>query len=327
MSGFLDDFVFGDDIAGAGSAEQDIDNKLNGGDNTSTVANDLDKITDTGSDDLPTFKPLAQAWFEENEWEWDEEIDKIDLSDMKGFNKLVGQIIKENSEPQFENETAREFYEFISKGGDPADFQRVVFDLPDYENLDHEDLETKKSIIKDYMLATTKFDEKKITKTIGLYEKENSLDEEFKEALPYMVKYRNDEKARIESEIEAKRAAEDAKINGKVADMVTRLEGLDRIEDIELDAKEKKAFKQWAFEKDKTGKTGYASFISSKPNWDLEMMYLAYKGASGIARDAQTKASNKLTNLLNSYSNAPSGRSVNPRSGKGEEIDYNDFVL
>jgi len=278
--------------------------------------------------------PLIELIHEENGWDFDAEKfkGKDKVSDLMDF---VGDVIEQNSVPEFASDEVKEFNDFVAKHGadKAADFLSVSYGNTDYESMDMTNEGAQKKVYSDYLKKTTKFSDAKIDKEINKLVDLDELEGEVEEAKTYLVEDAKKQKEDFlakEAEAKESNAANFTKYLGEQKD---RIDSSKEIAGFELSDKDKKGLYKFAFETDKQGKTGYQKLKESDADLDLKLLLLAYKGVdkNKISKSATTETVKKLKKNLSRFKDSKSGGGTGVKSPKkanpNADINYNDFIL
>ena len=279
--------------------------------------------------------PLIELIHEENGWDFDAEKfkGKDKVSDLTDF---IGDIIEQNSIPEFASDEVKEFNEFVAKHGadKAADFLSVSYGSVDYESMDLTNEDNQKKVYSDYLKATTKFTPAKIEKEVKKLADLEELEGETKEAQEYLIEDAKKAKEEFVASQEREKETSSANFTKYLGEQKERIDSSKEIAGFELNDKDKAGLYKFAFESDRNGKTGYQKMKEADKDLDLKLLLLAYKGVDKdkITKTATTETVKKLRKNLSRFkdkkaggggSGAPSPKKENPNG----EIDYNEFIL
>ena len=109
-------------------------------------------------------------------WGWDLEEEKKP----KTIDEFVGfmeKVIDQNAKPEYADEIVERFDKYVKEGGDPRQFIKIHYEIPDYAKMDPKDESQAKAIITDYY-ASKGMPIEKIKKLISKLEVDNELESE-----------------------------------------------------------------------------------------------------------------------------------------------------
>lgn len=278
--------------------------------------------------------PLIEMIHEANGWEFDEEKFK-DKDSIDGLMDFVGEIIEQNSKPEFASDEVAEFNDFVNKYGaeKAGEFLEVTYGQTDYENMDLKDEDNQKALYSEYLSSTTKFSKEKIAKEVKKLADLDELEDEIEDAKKYLIEENAKQKENLIKQEEAAKQAQAENFNKYLSTQKDRISSAKEIAGFELSDKDKEGLYKFAFEADRTGKTAYQKLKEEDKDLDLKLLMLAYKGVDKdkISKSATTETTKKLKKSLSRFKDKNdikgSGGITPKKSNPKSEINYNDFVL
>lgn len=273
------------------------------------------------------YKTFAKALFEHGGIDWNDEYLKDDSPE--GVVQLFYDLIEANSEPQYANDTVREFDQYVKAGGDPKRFLETYYIQTELPDLDLQQPEHQKYVLFEHLRDSTKWSDKKIQmyiERLGADELSAESAEAYDEV---KASYNNKRQALQEEQQKAKQAAQ-AKQQEEVATVVKFIKTAtaEDLGGIEMSLPKKKKFAEWLLRPDKDGKTGYNKKLDTIPNIGIKLAALVFEGATeGKLGDiASTKAVNQLKDKLSGKKTKPFTKSTNKAQVKSKQGD-NDFDI
>jgi hypothetical protein len=278
--------------------------------------------------------PLIEMIHEANGWEYDEEKFKNNDS-IDGLMDFVGEIIEQNSVPQFASEEVEKFNKFVKEYGadKAAEYLEVNYGSVDYETIDLSSEDNQKRVYTDYLKSTTKFSDEKIAKEVKKLADLDELEAEVEDAKKYLVEDVEKQKVAFEKHQEELKKTQAYNFNKYLGEQKNRIDSAKEIAGFELSDKDKEGLYKFAFETDRTGKTEYQKLKEKDKDLDLKLLMLAYKGVDKekISKSATTETAKKLKKSLSRFKDKKdvkgSGTKAPKKSNPNKDIDYNDFLL
>lgn len=299
------------------------DNILNDNNNTSDPdnvnpddQNDDDDDT-TNVDDQPNETETQNiglffdAFAEELGW------DVSDDEKPKSYTELVdyiGEIIHQNSTPQYANEQVAQLDAYIKNGGKFEDFYQRQQESISYENMDLEDESNQKAAVREY-LRYQGYDDDQISRKIERYEDGDMLEEEAEDALTRLKSIRAQELQEQERAQAEARQAQEEQARQFMNSLTESVNKLDNIRGIAIPKQDRKELFDYITKVDADGLTRYQKdFNANMVNNLIESAYFTMKGDALLGeatRSGRTSAANKLRTILRHQSTNHSRYNVN----------------
>ena len=295
---------------GAHDDDSDIPEDILNNNNTSDPddANVDDQNNDPDVDDNTGDEPnenettqiglFFDAFAEELGW------DVNDDEKPKSYGELVdyiGEIIHQNSTPQYANEQVAQLDAYIKNGGKFEDFYQRQQESISYENMDLEDESNQKAAVREY-LRYQGYNDDQISRKIERYEDGDMLEEEAEDALARLKDIRANELAQQEQMQAQARQAQEEQARQFMESLTESVNNLDNIRGIAIPKQDRKELFDYITKVDADGLTRYQKdFNANMVNNLIESAYFTMKGDALLGeatRSGRTSAANKLRTML-----------------------------
>lgn len=295
---------------GAHDDDSDIPEDILNNNNTSDPddANVDDQNNNTDVDDNNGDEPnenettqiglFFDAFAEELGW------DVNDDEKPKSYGELVdyiGEIIHQNSTPQYANEQVAQLDAYIKNGGKFEDFYQRQQESISYENMDLEDESNQKAAVREY-LRYQGYNDDQISRKIERYEDGDMLEEEAEDALARLKDIRANELAQQEQMQAQARQAQEEQARQFMESLTESVNNLDNIRGIAIPKQDRKELFDYITKVDADGLTRYQKdFNANMVNNLIESAYFTMKGDALLGeatRSGRTSAANKLRTML-----------------------------
>lgn len=295
---------------GAHDDDSDIPEDILNNNNTSDPddANVDDQNNNTDVDDNTGDEPnenettqiglFFDAFAEELGW------DVNDDEKPKSYGELVdyiGEIIHQNSTPQYANEQVAQLDAYIKNGGKFEDFYQRQQESISYENMDLEDESNQKAAVREY-LRYQGYNDDQISRKIERYEDGDMLEEEAEDALARLKDIRANELAQQEQMQAQARQAQEEQARQFMESLTESVNNLDNIRGIAIPKQDRKELFDYITKVDADGLTRYQKdFNANMVNNLIESAYFTMKGDALLGeatRSGRTSAANKLRTML-----------------------------
>lgn len=308
---------------GAHDDDSDIPEDILNNNNTSDPddANVDDQNNNTDVDDNNGDEPnenettqiglFFDAFAEELGW------DVNDDEKPKSYGELVdyiGEMIHQNSTPQYANEQVAQLDAYIKNGGKFEDFYQRQQESISYENMDLEDESNQKAAVREY-LRYQGYNDDQISRKIERYEDGDMLEEEAEDALARLKDIRANELAQQEQMQAQARQAQEEQARQFMESLTESVNNLDNIRGIAIPKQDRKELFDYITKVDADGLTRYQKdFNANMVNNLIESAYFTMKGDALLGeatRSGRTSAANKLRTILRHQSTNHSRYNVN----------------
>ena len=299
-----------DSAQGAHDDDSEIPEDILNNNNTSDPddANVDDQNNDPDVDDNNSDEPnenettqiglFFDAFAEELGW------DVNDDEKPKSYGELVdyiGEIIHQNSTPQYANEQVAQLDAYIKNGGKFEDFYQRQQESISYENMDLEDESNQKAAVREY-LRYQGYNDDQISRKIERYEDGDMLEEEAEDALARLKDIRANELAQQEQMQAQARQAQEEQARQFMESLTESVNNLDNIRGIAIPKQDRKELFDYITKVDADGLTRYQKdFNANMVNNLIESAYFTMKGDALLGeatRSGRTSAANKLRTML-----------------------------
>lgn len=259
---------------------------------------------DDNNGDEPNENETAQiglffdAFAEELGW------DVNDDEKPKSYGELVdyiGEIIHQNSTPQYANEQVAQLDAYIKNGGKFEDFYQRQQESISYENMDLEDESNQKAAVREY-LRYQGYNDDQISRKIERYEDGDMLEEEAEDALARLKDIRAQQLQEQEQMQAQARQAQEEQARQFMESLTESVNNLDNIRGIAIPKQDRKELFDYITKVDADGLTRYQKdFNANMVNNLIESAYFTMKGDALLGeatRSGRTSAANKLRTML-----------------------------
>lgn len=221
------------------------------------------------------------------------------------FTQYLGKVVEHNSVPQYADERIAQLDEYVKNGGKFEDFYQKQQDTLSFENLDLENEDNQKTVIRE-LLKYNGYSDEQINNKISRYEDADMLYDESEDALERLKVIRENEieENRKQQEEYAKQQEEQ---NRQFFQSVQNdINNLNTIRGISIPKEDRAALYEYIFKVDQDGVSQYQRDFNKNLSKNLiESAYFTMKGdslVSGAKRDGETSAAEKLRKILRNTS-------------------------
>ena len=210
-------------------------------------------------------------------------------------------VVNQNSVPQYADERIQQLDEFVKNGGKFEDFYSKQQEALTLDNIDLEDENNQKAVVREFMQRAGYSDEQ-INRKISRYEDSDVLYDEAEDALGRLKEIRQQE-----VEEATRKQEEQARINEEqsrafFADVSTNIKNLTNIRGINVPKEDRQALFDYIFKVDQSGQSQYTKDFNKNLVKNLiESAYFTMKADSLIStakRDGESSAAEKLRKLM-----------------------------
>lgn len=259
---------------------------------------DEDEIAREGEMVMGFFDSLS----EKLGWEDIEDNDKPKT--VEDLIEYFGNVIEENSKPDYASEEIEALDAYVRQGGDIRKYFQVDQDI-DLDNIDIEDESAQKMVVK-HLLKEKGYSAKQIEKKIAKYEDAGLLEDEAEDALESLKEIFDDKKQQLLKEQENKYKEYQRQQRKLYDDVVSEIKGLETIRGIKVPEKDRRALIDYILKPDTDGQTKYQKdYVKGGVKSLIESAYFtmhADKLISAAEAKGRTKAVDKFRNSLKSPS-------------------------
>lgn len=234
-------------------------------------------------------------------WNMDEIDEKDRPLNTQGLADYFAEVVKQNSVPEYADERIQALDEYVKQGGKFEDFYQKQQEALTVDNIDLEDENNQKAVVREFMKYSGYTDEQ-INKKITRYEDSDVLYDEAEDALDRLkeIRQREVEEAARQQEEAARQQEEQSR---EFFNTVSKdIQNLTNIRGINVPKEDRKALFDYIFKLDQNGQSQYTKDFNKNLSKNLiESAYFTMKADSLIStakRDGESSAAEKLRNLL-----------------------------
>lgn len=294
---------------------------LNNQNNTSDPDNDDhdDQGNDDDVDDLnkPNENETTQigmffdAFAEELGWDVTDDEKPTSIPELVDY---IGQMIDQNSTPQYANDQVAQLDAYVKNGGKFEDFYQRQQESINYESMDLEDESNQKAAVREY-LRYQGYNDDQINRKIERYEDGDMLEEEAEDALTQLKTIRAKELEEQERLQAQARQTQEEQARQFMESLTQSVNTLDNIRGIAIPKEDRKKLFDYITKVDADGLTAYQKdFNANMVNNLIESAYFTMKGDALLGeatRSGRTSAANKLRTILRHQTTNHSRYNVN----------------
>lgn len=267
-------------------------------------------VEDQNDEDDPTEADVIEAeqvglFFDAlgNSLGWN--MDEIDEKDrpltVDQLTDYMKAVVAENSVPEYADERIQALDEYVRNGGKFEDFYRKQQESVTLDNIDLEDENNQKAVVRELMQRSGYTDEQ-INKKISRYEDSDMLYEESEDALDRLKQLRQKEVEEAERQ-QQEFAKEQEEKSKAFFDTVSKdINDLTNIRGIAIPKEDRKALFDYIFKVDQNGQSQYSKDFNKNLSKNLiESAYFTMKAdalISSAKNTGETSAAEKLRKML-----------------------------
>lgn len=288
------------------SKEEKETNDNQDGDNT---ANDNDSgDTDSSAEDVTEAQQVSALFDAVGEslgWnmaDFNEEDKPVTVEE---FTQYLGKVVEHNSVPQYADERIAKLDEYVKNGGKFEDFYQKQQDTLSFENLNLENEDNQKSVIRE-LLKYNGYSDEQINNKISRYEDADMLYDESEDALERLKVIRENEIEENRKQQEEYAKQQEEQNRQFFQSVQSDINNLSTIRGISIPKEDRAALYEYIFKVDQDGVSQYQRDFNKNLSKNLiESAYFTMKGdslVSGAKRDGETSAAEKLRKILRNTS-------------------------
>lgn len=226
----------------------------------------------------------------------------------------IGELIEQNSTPQFANDQIAQLDAYVRNGGKFEDFYQRQQESINYESMDLEDESNQKAAVREY-LRYQGYNDDQINRKIERYEDGDMLEEEAEDALTQLKTIRAKELEEQERLQAQARQTQEEQARQFMESLTQSVNTLDNIRGIAIPKEDRKKLFDYITKVDADGLTAYQKdFNANMVNNLIESAYFTMKGDALLGeatRSGRTSAANKLRTILRHQTTNHSRYNVN----------------
>lgn len=263
---------------------------------TEEVEDDVQDVANP--DEAQQIGAFFDAFAEALNWDVD---DENKPNSIEGLIDYIGDVVEQNSTPQYSDQRIAELDKYVRNGGRFEDFYNNQSQVVSYDTLDMEEESNQKAVVRDYMKIQGYTDEQ-INRKIERYEDADMLEDEAADAVTYLKRVREQELQQAQAAQEQLRLNQERQAMEFVNSLNSSIASLDNIRGISVPKEDRKALLDYITKVDADGLTQYQKdFNANMVDNLIESAYFTMKGDAllGTARrNGQTSAASKLRTML-----------------------------
>ena len=221
------------------------------------------------------------------------------------FTQYLGKVVEHNSVPQYADERIAQLDEYVKNGGKFEDFYQKQQDTLSFENLDLENEDNQKSVIRE-LLKYNGYSDEQINNKISRYEDADMLYDESEDALERLKVIRENEIEENRKQQEEYAKQQEEQNRQFFQSVQSDINNLSTIRGISIPKEDRAALYEYIFKVDQDGVSQYQRDFNKNLSKNLiESAYFTMKGdslVSGAKRDGETSAAEKLRKILRNTS-------------------------
>ena len=234
-------------------------------------------------------------------WNLDEIKEEDRPLTVEGLTQYFADVVKENSTPEYADDRIQQLDEYVKNGGRFEDFYRRQQEAITLDNIDLEDENNQKAVVRELMQRSGYTDEQ-INKKISRYEDSDMLYEESEDALDRLKQIRQAEVEQAKQQQEEQARQQEEQSRAFFNTVTNEINSLTNIRGIAIPREDRKALFDYIFKVDQNGQSQYTKDFNKNLSKNLiESAYFTMKAdalISGATRKGESSAAEKLRNLM-----------------------------
>lgn len=221
------------------------------------------------------------------------------------FTQYLGKVVEHNSVPQYADDRIAQLDEYVKNGGKFEDFYQKQQETLSFDNLDLENEDNQKSVIRE-LLKHNGYSDEQINNKISRYEDADMLYDESNDALDRLKVIRQQEIEESKKQQEEYARQQEEQNRQFFQSVQSDINNLSTIRGISIPKEDRAALYEYIFKVDQDGVSQYQKDFNKNLSKNLiESAYFTMKGdslVSGAKRDGETSAAEKLRKILRNTS-------------------------
>lgn len=221
------------------------------------------------------------------------------------FTQYLGKVVERNSVPQYADDRIAQLDEYVKNGGKFEDFYQKQQETLSFDNLDLENEDNQKSIIRE-LLKHNGYSDEQINNKISRYEDADMLYDESNDALDRLKVIRQQEIEESKKQQQEYARQQEEQNRQFFQSVQNDINNLNTIRGISIPKEDRAALYEYIFKVDQDGVSQYQRDFNKNLSKNLiESAYFTMKGdslVSGAKRDGETSAAEKLRKILRNTS-------------------------
>lgn len=217
------------------------------------------------------------------------------------FTNYLGKVVEHNSVPQYADDRIAQLDEYVKNGGKFEDFYQKQQETLSFDNLDLENEDNQKSVIRE-LLKHNGYSDEQINNKISRYEDADMLYDESNDALDRLKVIRQQEIEESKKQQEEYARQQEEQNRQFFQSVQSDINNLSTIRGISIPKEDRAALYEYIFKVDQDGVSQYQKDFNKNLSKNLiESAYFTMKGdslVSGAKRDGETSAAEKLRKIM-----------------------------
>ena len=234
-------------------------------------------------------------------WNMDDIDEKDRPLNTEDLANYFAEVVKQNSVPEYADERIQKLDEYVKQGGKFEDFYAKQQEALTIDNIDLEDENNQKAVVREFMKYSGYTDEQ-INKKISRDEDSDVLYDEAEDALDRLKEIRQKEVEEAQRQQEEAARQQEEQSREFFNNVSKEIQSLTNIRGINVPKEDRKALFDYIFKLDQNGQSQYTKDFNKNLSKNLiESAYFTMKADSLIStakRDGESSAAEKLRNLL-----------------------------
>lgn len=289
---------------------QNVLDKMNGNPEQPSVEDNTDESAE--DDTTPSSEDLAEAQqvgllFDAIGQQFGWNMDDIDEKDrpltVEDLTNYMGEVVKQNSKPQYADDRIAQLDEYVKNGGKFEDFYSKQQTQLSYDNIDMEDESNQKAVVTE-LLKYSGYTDEQIRNKISRYEDADMLEEESEDALDRLKMIKKHELEYAQQQQEEALRQQEEQTKQFYNSCMNEINSLTSIRGVQIPKEDRRKLIDYIFNVDQNGVSKFQRDYNNQENFINNLITTAYmtmKGDSFIStakRDGESSATEKLRKML-----------------------------
>lgn len=273
-------------------------------DNGNTTNDDNSSDTEPSAEDVTEAQQVSALFDAVGEslgWNMADFKDEEKPVTVEEFTQYLGKVVEHNSVPQYADDRIAQLDEYVKNGGKFEDFYQKQQETLSFDNLDLENEDNQKSIIRE-LLKHNGYSDEQINNKISRYEDADMLYDESSDALDRLKVIRQQEIEESQKQQEEYARQQEEQNRQFFQSVQSDINNLSTIRGISIPKEDRAALYEYIFKVDQDGVSQYQRDFNKNLSKNLiESAYFTMKGdslVSGAKRDGETSAAEKLRKIM-----------------------------
>lgn len=277
-------------------------------DNSNTTNDNNSSDTEPSAEDVTEAQQVSALFDAVGEslgWNMADFKDEEKPVTVEEFTNYLGKVVEHNSVPQYADDRIAQLDEYVKNGGKFEDFYQKQQETLSFDNLDLENEDNQKSVIRE-LLKHNGYSDEQINNKISRYEDADMLYDESSDALDRLKVIRQQEIEESQKQQEEYARQQEEQNRRFFQSVQSDINNLSTIRGISIPKEDRAALYEYIFKVDQDGVSQYQKDFNKNLSKNLiESAYFTMKGdslVSGAKRDGETSAAEKLRKILRNTS-------------------------